>query len=77
MERYLYEKSIENALVRGTRRVAMEKGMKRGMEKGLEKGMKKGMEKAKQEMAQKMLASGFDRAAILEITGIDLPPEHS
>ena len=73
MERYLYEKSIENALVRGTRRVAMEKGMKKGMEKG----MKKGMEKAKQEMAQKMLASGFDRAAILEITGIDLPPEHS
>ena len=81
VERYLYESDIdsvriENAIIRGTKRHAMEKGMKKGLEKGLEKGIEQGIEQgrkeAKRESAQKMLAAGFDKKTILEITGVDM-----
>ncbi len=73
VERYLYERNIdsvriENAIIRGTKRHAMEKGMKKGLEKGLEKGRAE----ANKENAQKMLAAGIDKKTILEITGIDM-----
>lgn len=73
VERYLYERNIdsvriENAMIRGTKRHAMEKGMKKGLEKGLEKGRAE----ANKENAQKMLAAGIDKKTILEITGIDM-----
>lgn len=82
VERYLYERNIdsvriENAIIRGTKRHAMEKGMKKGMEKGMEKGLKQGREEgrreANKETAQKMLAAGIDKKTIFEITGIDTP----
>lgn len=77
VERYLYERDIdsvriENAIIRGTKRHAMEKGMKKGMEKGMEKGLEQGRKEAKRETAQKMLAAGFDKKTILEITGVDV-----
>lgn len=81
VERYLYERDIdsvriENAIIRGTKRHAMEKGMAKGMEKGMKKGMEKGIEQGRKEAmsetAQKMLAAGFDKETILEITGVDV-----
>lgn len=73
VERYLYERNIdsvriENAIIRGTKRHAMEKGMKKGLEKGLEKGRAE----ANKENAQKMLAAGIDKKTILEITGVEI-----
>ena len=73
VERYLYERNIdsvriENAIIRGTKRHAMEKGMKKGLEKGLEKGRAE----ANKENAQKMLAAGIDKKNILEITGVEI-----
>ena len=76
-ERYLYDKNIdnvriENAIVRGTRRKAMEKGIKEGMEKGIKEGMEKGKAEANKEVAKKMLAAGIDRKTIYEITNIEM-----
>ncbi|MBP5796988.1 MAG: Rpn family recombination-promoting nuclease/putative transposase [Bacteroidales bacterium] len=73
VERCLYERNIdsvriENAIIRGTKRHAMEKGMKKGLEKGLEKGRAE----ANKENAQKMLAAGIDKKTILEITGVEI-----
>lgn len=77
VERYLYERNIdsvriENAIIRGTKRHAMEKGMKKGLEKGFEKGLEKGRAEANKENAQKMLAAGIDKKTILEITGVEI-----
>ena len=89
VERYLYDKNIdnvriENAIVRGTRRAAMEKGRKIGLEEGLaegraegremgrEEGREIGREEARQDTAKKMLAAGIDKKTILEITGVEI-----
>ena len=74
VERYLYERNIdsvriENAIIRGTKRHAMEKGMKKGLKQGREEGRRE----ANKETAQKMLAAGIDKKTIFEITGIDTP----
>ena len=69
-ERYAYDKCQDNVRVeQALMRSAKQKGFDEGEACGMAKGMAKGEAKAKEETAQKMLAAGFDRKTILELTG--------
>lgn len=48
----------------------MEKGIEQGMERGLKKGRLEGAQDEKRSLARKMLAKGFERHAVAEITGL-------
>lgn len=47
-----------------------EQGIEKGMERGLKEGRQEGAQDEKRSLARKMLAKGFERQAIAEITGL-------
>ena len=66
VERYLYEKNIdnvriENAIVRGTRRAAMEKGIKQGIKQGIEQGIKQGIEQGIEQGIKQGIEQGIEQ----------------
>lgn len=56
------------------REQGMLQGMKQGLEQGLEQGLSKGHQEGEREaslkIARNMLAKSFDRAAVMEVTGL-------
>jgi predicted transposase/invertase (TIGR01784 family) len=47
-----------------------EKGVEKGIEKGIEQGIKKGERGAALKIASSMLANGFERAMVMQLTGL-------
>ncbi len=64
--------NVYNSAIRSGEALGLAKGLEKGLAEGLEKGLAEGEHKQALESARKMLAKGYNKADVSDITGLSI-----